>query len=331
MMKMEQTMVKNTLNKIQQSGTVMNKTVAKNNIKTAENNTVKTAMKKQKNIKARVMRYLRKNYNTNILNAKFPQTRRHRIKKLAARMNVPAKHVYAWKVAGSENLMSSIEPNFTTTSMSSSSPYNRDVSQKTILHTRHQIARYNAGIMYNEVLRKTNMEHYLSEESKTCIIPENRDTVLVVVDLTLDNHASDAGMEMLCRSKNKEAGTQMSYIQTALPSDNILIPTVRINFKSILDRPGQANKTLFGSKSKNARIFGDTDGINTSSLQILDRYLADAKKIVGIDYKMIVVHDDNLYFPDELNHFVHGPISQLLPLVASRVSGIKLKKVYQSL
>jgi hypothetical protein len=214
-------------------------------------------------------------------------------------MNVPAKHVYAWKVAGSENLMSSIEPKFTTTSMSSSSPYNRDVSQKTILHTRHQIARYNAGIMYNEVLRKTNMEHYLSE--------------------------SDAGMEMLCRSKNKEAGTQMSYIQTALPSDNILIPTVRINFKSILDRPGQANKTLFGSKSKNARIFGDTDGINTSTLQILDRYLADAKKIVGIDYKMIVVHDDNLYFPDELNHFVHGPISH------SRVSGIKLKKVYQSL
>lgn len=319
---MEQTMVKNTPSN-------KDKTLSKKTLKTIEKNADKTSMKKQKNIKARVMRYLRKNYNTSIWNAKFPQTRRHRIKKLAAEMNVPAKHVYAWKVAGSQNLMSSNEPKFMSTS--SSSFYDKDVSLKTVLHTRHQIARYNAGIMYNEVLMKTNFQHSLTEETKTCIIPENRETVLVVLDMTLDKHASDAGMEMLCRSKDKETGTQMSYIQTALPSENILIPTVKINFKSILDRPGQANKTLFGSKSKNARIFGDTDGINTSSLQILDRYLADAKKIVGVDYKMIVVHDDDLYFPDDLNHFVHGPISQLLPLVASRVSGIKLKKVYQCL
>lgn len=281
-----------------------------------------TANKTNKNIKARVLRYLRKHYNTKALNKKFPQTRRQRIKKLARAMNLSAKNVYAWTKQGAHIIVDSnqnVYPPLKT---------EKGASQKTILKTRHDFAIHNARSMYNEVLRKTNLDHLNSDETHSCIVSENQDTVIVVVDATVDKSLYETNMNMLCRLKNKD-GIHMCSIQTARPNENIIIPVVKINFKSVLDRPGQASNIIFGSRGKTARVFVDTDGINTASLQLLDRYLSEAKQIVGVDYKMIVLHDDNLYFPDELNHFVHGDKSQLVPLVASRIAGIKLKKIYK--
>lgn len=294
----------------------------------------KEEMKAHKLIKSRVLRYLRKNYNTTALNKKFPQTRRQRLRFLAKVVNLDVKQVFSWRKGGAENIME--------TPLSTASPkedtevingQRNIVSQKTILETRQQIARYNAGIMYNDVLRRAKDNYLINIEehaNNKCIVAA-KPTCLVVVDMTHCKKVTESYWELLCRKKrytdDDEEGMNFGVIQTALPTENIVLPMIKIEFRSILDRPGQANKALFGSRKKNQRIFADTEGINTASLQMLDRYFSEAEKTIGIDMRMIVVHDENVYFPDTLNHFVHGHITQLIPLVASRIAGIKLQKL----
>lgn len=261
--------------------------------------------------RGRILRYFRKHYDSHRITKVFPQSRHQRLRKLALAKSIPIKHVYSWKQDGSDSLVKSVSPlkqNETT------------VSKKTSLISRLHIGRYNAGMMYNEVMILSEHENFApSSEGIISAHP----TFLVIVDTTRNKVDTAFAIDSIYRTKGHRVG--LCCLQTSLPNESVFIPTIKIDFTSILDRPGDASKGLFGSTKKNARIFADRDGINTASLQILDRYLSEAKKRNGIDYKMIVLHDDGLSF-DAVKDFVHCYPEHFVSTVASRVGGMKLMK-----
>jgi hypothetical protein len=274
-------------------------------------NDTTTIGKEQARSRGRILRFFRKHYDSHRTTKVFPQSRHQRLRKLALAKSVPIKHVYSWKQEGSHDLVKSVSPlteNETT------------VSTKTSLISRLHIGRYNAGMMYNEVMILS--EHEKFAPSSEGIIPAHP-TFLVIVDTTGNKVATDFAIDCIYRRKGDRVG--LCCLQTGLPNECVFIPTVKIDFTSILDRPGDASRGLFGSRKKNARIFADRDGINTASLQLLDRYLSEAKKRNSIDFRMIVLHDDGLEF-DAVKHFVHCYPEHFVSTVASRVGGMKLMK-----
>ena len=282
-------------------------------------NDTTTLRKEQARSRGRVLRYLRKHYDSHRITKVFPQSRHQRLRKLARSKSVPIKHVYSWKQAGSDHLVKSSE----------SEPFGQDTettttpassSKKTSLTSRLHIGRYNAGMMYNEVMMLSEREGFAP--SSEGIVP-TRTTFLVVVDTTINKVDTDFAIDCIYRTKGDRVG--LCCLQTGLPNESVFIPTIKIDFASILDRPGDASRGLFGSTKTNARIFADRDGINTASLQILDRYLSEAKKRNGVDYKMIVLHDDGLEF-DAVKDFVHCFPEHFVSTVASRVGGMKFMK-----
>ena len=279
--------------------------------------TTTTMANEQARSRGRILRYLRKHYDSHRTTKVFPQSRHQRLRKLAISKSVPIKHVYSWKQAGSDHLVKS----------SDSQPFGQDTettipssTKQTSLTSRLHIGRYNAGMMYNEVMMLSERDNFAP--SSEGIVPAGP-TFLVIVDTTRNKVATDFALDCIYRTKRDRVG--LCCLQTGLPNESVFIPTIKIDFASILDRPGDASRGLFGSTKKNARIFADRDGINTASLQLLDRYLSEAKKRNSIDFRMIVLHDDGLEF-DAVKHFVHCYPEHFVSTVASRVGGMKLMK-----
>jgi len=195
-------------------------------------------------------------------------------------------------------------------------------ANKSTLKTRLHIGRFNAGMMYNQVMKISMDPRIVNETFQKGVITPSEETYIVIIDTTRFKDQTLKAIESIYSKKTENVG--LCRIPTRVPSETVVIPTIKINFHSILDRPVEANKSLFGSQKKNTRIFADKDGINTASLQILDRYLSEAKKMKGIDYKMIVLHDDGLVF-DDVKDFVHCTVDDFVATVASRVTAMKLE------
>lgn len=275
-------------------------------------NTQQTLESQQKRSRARILRYFRKHYDTHHIGKIFPHTRKQRVRKVALSKSLSMKNVYSWMKDGCETLV-----------RSSVSFENSQETPKTksTLTARLHIGRFNAGMMYNQVVKISNNHRVLSETLRHGTVSPADPTYIVIVDTTTNKSFTNHAIESIYLKKTENVG--VCRIQTRVPSETVVIPTIKINFESILDRPGEANKSLFGSQKKNARTFADRNGINTASLQILDRYLSEAKKMKGIDYKMIVLHDNGLLF-DDVKDFVHCTVTDFVGTVASRVTGMKL-------
>lgn len=288
-------------------------------MKTSTTNTALS--KEQRKCRGRFLRYLRKHYGSNIVTNIFPHSRQQRLRKLAVSKSVPIKQVYSWKEAGCQNVVKSHAPLI---QLRRNDVINKPVSKRTYLATRLHIGRYNAGMMFNTVMKVASQQGIIPDilPSGGGIMPVVP-TFLVVVDTTRDKTATEAVIESIYRKKSDKFGICM--LQTGRPNESIFIPTIKIDFASVLDRPADASKALFGSHKKNARIFADSNGINTASLQMLDRYLSEAKKTRGIDYKMIVLQDQGLSF-EEVKDFVHCHPLDFVATVASRAGGMKLEK-----
>lgn len=276
------------------------------------NMTQLTLAKQQKRCRERILRYFRKHYDTCQIGKLFPQTRKQRVRKVARSKTLGAKNVYSWMKGGCDMLVRSSQH---------LEKIHKTPKKKSVLTSRLHIGRFNAGMMYNQVMKITSNQSVLREtlrhETGSPVDP----TYIVLVDTTRNKTATEHAIESVYSKKSEHLG--VCRIHTRVPSETVIIPTIKINFESILDRPKEANKSLFGSKNKNERIFADRDGINTASLQILDRYLSEAKKIKGEDYKMIVLHDNGLSFED-VKDFVHCTVTDFVGTVASRVVSVPL-------
>lgn len=269
--------------------------------------------KEQKKCRERILRYFRKHYDTRHIGKLFPQTRKQRVRKIARSKSLGTKNVYSWMKGGCDMLVRSSQYFF--------EKIHKTPKTKSVLRSRLHIGRFNAGMMYNQVMKITSnygvLREILGHENVSPVDP----TYIVLVDTTRNKTATEHAIQSVYFKKSEHLG--VCRLQTRVPSETVSIPTIKINFKSILDRPKEANKSLFGSKNKNQTIFADRDGINTASLQILDRYLSDAKKMKGEEYKMIVLHDNGLLFED-VKDFVHCSVSDFVATVASRVVSMNL-------
>lgn len=276
------------------------------------NMTQLTLAKQQKRCRARILRYFRKHYDTRPIGKLFPQTRKQRVRKVARSKSLGMKNVYSWMKGGCDTLVRSSEI---------FENIEKTPEKKSVLTSRLHIGRFNAGMMYNQVIKITSNQSVLSETLRHGTVSPVDPTYIVIVDTTRNKTATEHAIESIYSKKSEHLG--VCKIQTRVPSETVVIPTIKINFESILDRPEEANKSLFGSQKKNHSIFADRDGINTASLQILDRYLSEAKKMKGENYKMIVLHDNGLSFAD-VKDFVHCTVADFVGTVASRVASMQL-------
>ena len=311
----------------------------------------KIKARKPRNTSHRIVRTIVKEidgtYHAKSLSVEIPIRRKQRAVNAAKHRGISTRNIYAWSKSTSDenlikyrdaskwykNLVMSFQDRKSKTSTKENAG-TKDVNVGPLfikhpsLSDRKQKAHDIAHIHYDRIitLARKNTANILQSPTRYrgMYTPKNP-SAIVLLDMTTDANLKEVLSFLLQDVETVDGDTYATLvIPLAKAGSAITVPVIIIKFKSYLDSPHTAWKSVKGTKKSTMRLYHDREGIHTGVLQDLD------VKVERSDHefktKLIVVHDADINM-SPLMDVVHTTADGLVDLTVSRLREMGLHYV----
>ena len=277
---------------------------------------------------------IRKNEKAKEYVSRYAQSRRLRLKRMAAELSCPTRKLSVFSNENKHPLLKhaddkvwakGIDTLRAHTLASGKSRRSTKPSEKWFTAMRAKLVRPNATVLVDDILETVEKNRDLILEgaggpgSVSWAVEGGKKVpeVMVVLDTDREMSVFDTlfGEAKLLNTNKMCSQLPLGYVSI---QGNVKVPVVLARLKTVLDRPETHWVSVHTRKLDSLYVYSDRNALHTGMLQFMDDMLEKKGKQLGISLKMVVAHDDTWDFSG-CKDLVTAPYSDVLDALMSRV------------